>query len=537
MKKSSRNPIIAIVLLLMVLILITSGCNAGNNSPSKPTAEPPLEIEVPESVSIEIPNAGEHVNKGVFALKQDRYYALDERRSYPAVQRTRLIQGELLLDARMLSKIIGFDYLESQDGNSLQLTLEDTTIIITANSNTIDINGQHYPYPTTVKYVNAFMISAKHIVEALGYTFEYDDSNKTYYINNTGNAISTQLKASLEEKSVSYDTIVYNYDDVKCGQTGVGLYEKTPYEDRLVGIAYTTWHHNLSNWSKGTWNLPLLGKYLSTNRNIIREHGIMLAEAGIDFIFVDWSNNTNYDPKTMSGARPDFRTIEVATDLLFEEWAKIPNAPKICIFVGPGHTGQESVNNGNHQKKVNQVYRDYIENPDNKDMYFNYKGKPLLMCYAATPASYGVNPAWTDDRFTIRWVTGYVGQQTPFFDTETKRSYSFWSWEERGEQTYTVVDGKVEAITCTASSRAQGKEGNNGYIPAVPRNNGATLKQQFQRANDLGAGIVLLVSWNEWSAGEQPSADISKDLEPSEIHGTFYYDLMREQIRKFKGKI
>ena len=69
------------------------------------------------------------------------------------------------------------------------------------------------------------------------------------------------------------------------------------------------------------------------------------------------------------------------------------------------------------------------------------------------------------------------------------------------------------------------------------RDNGTTLKKQFQRANDLGAGMVILVSWNEWTTGEQPSPEVSKDLEPSVVHGTFYYDLLREQIRKFKGRV
>jgi hypothetical protein len=228
--------------------------------------------------------------------------------------------------------------------------------------------------------------------------------------------------------------------------------------------------------------------------------------------------------------------IEEATDLLFEVWSQIEGAPKICIFVGPGHSGQENVDNGNHQRKVDQVYANYVEKYP--DLYFQYEGKPLLMCYAATPNQYGVNPAWTDDRFTVRWVTGYVGQQATLFNSKTLRSRSFWSWEERGLQTFTVTsDGRVECVTCTASSRAQGKEGDDGYIPAYGRDNGLTLKKQFQRANDLGAGIVLLVSWNEWTTGEQPSAEISKDLEPSQIDGTFYYDLMCQQIKKFKGQI
>ena len=339
------------------------------------------------------------------------------------------------------------------------------------------------------------------------------------------------------ENKEFYDEIIYNYDDVECGKTGLGLYPKTPFNERMVGIAYGTWHTRARRWGDKTWDIPMTGPYLSDDRDIIYKHGVMLAEAGIDFVFMDWSNNTCYDPETMREKREDFRMIEESTDLLFEIWATIPNAPKICIFVGPGHSKQENVDNGNHQKKVDQVYRDYIENPKNNDMYFYYDGKPLLICYGATPTYYGPNPDWTDDRFTVRWMTGYVGQQTELFDKETKRSYGYWSWEERGEQTYTVHNGTVEAITCTAASRQQTANGPWEYIPAYPRNNGATLKQQFQRANDLGARFVILVSWNEWTTGEQPSAEISKDLEPSQIHGTFYYDLMKEQIKKFKGKI
>jgi hypothetical protein len=130
-----------------------------------------------------------------------------------------------------------------------------------------------------------------------------------------------------------------------------------------------------------------------------------------------------------------------------------------------------------------------------------------------------------------------VGQQSNLFDAKTLRSRAFWSWEERGAQTYTTIDNRVECITCTAASRPQSKEGEPGYIPAYGRENGLTLKKQFQRANDLGAGMVILVSWNEWTKGEQPSPEVSKDLEPSVIHGTFYYDLLCEQIKKFKGQI
>ena len=541
-----RSPILLCILIFMTMLILFTSCvsdvpfpteNPSPSETSSPTKEPAIDIEVPENISIDMSGMASVVNKGSFALKVDRYYALDTNQSYAADQRTRLINGQLLVDAKLLAKITGFTFDNIDGDNTATLTLKATVVTFSAGENKISIDGQEYTYPTIIKLENSFLLSAQPFVEALGYTFQYDDTLKTYYISNKTDSLTEEVRTALEETSIQYDTIVYNYDDVECGQSGVGLYDKTPYEDRLVGIAYSTWHTTSRDWGNKTWDIPLLGKYTSNTKKIIRAHGQMLAEAGVDFIFIDWSNNTSYDPETMSASRNDFRTIEQSTDIIFEEWAKIPNAPKICIFVGPGHSGQENVDNGNHQKKVDQVYRDYIDNPENKDMYFYYKGKPLLICYAATPTKYGVDPEWTDERFTIRWMTGFVGQQSKLFEAETKRSYRYWSWEERGEQTFTVVDGTVEAITCCAASRKQSNPGDNNYIAPIPRNNGMTLKQQFQRACDLGAGVVVIVSWNEWSIGEQPSAEVSKDIEPSKIYGTFYYDLMREQIRKFKGKV
>lgn len=365
---------------------------------------------------------------------------------------------------------------------------------------------------------------------------ESDDGMKMI-ISGKDNPVSEEKKSEVLKMIDDYENIVCDLSDVECGRTGVGKYKKTPKEKRLVGIAYTTWMRpGFPRWGKGSWDIPILGTYNSDDREIIKAHGEMLRDAGIDFVFVDWTNNTCYDPVTMRDAHPDFRMIEEATDVLFEVWSEIQGAPKICIFAGPGHSGPENVENGNHQKKVDQIYRDYVDGKY-KDMYFYYEGKPLLMCYGATPHLYGVEPDWTDDRFTIRWVTGYVGQQSQLFDQKTKRSYGFWSWEERGEQTYTVEDGYVECITCTASSRAQGEEGKEGYIPAYGRDNGQTFKKQFQRANDLGAKMIIIVSWNEWTTAEQLSPEISKDIEPSQMYGTFYYDLMTMQIKKFKGLI
>jgi len=468
----------------------------------------------------------------VTALRGGLSYFFRDKTQYKCDTPVILNNGVILADAKAVAALFGFSYAATD--KTVTLTRDGATLTFTEGQSAVDLNGTSHPFPTVVRRGDTLLLAANYVARWMGYAVCPGD-NTAYFIDHQNN-LTTERIQTMKDRFDLYRDVVYNHDDVTADQTGVGLYEKTPYEDRLVGIAYSTWHYStVTRWGKDTWDLPLDGPYASDDPNVIRRHAIQLRDAGVDFVFVDWTNNTCYDPATMRDERPDFRMIEEATDLLFEIWSTVEGAPKICIFAGPGHAGPENVINGNHQSKVDQIWRDYVEKYP--DLYFSYKGKPLLMCYGATPNLYGTEPEWTDDRFTVRWATGYVGQQSPLFNKDTLRSYGFWSWEERGAQTYTVVDGRVECITCTASSRAQGKEGEANYIPAYGRNDGMTLKQQFQRANDLGAGIVILVSWNEWATGEQPSPEISKDLEPSRIHGTFYYDLLCEQIKKYKGQL
>ena len=468
-------------------------------------------------------------------LKQDYSYLLCDKTQIKTQYPITLHDGVTLMDVKAAATLFGFTCSISEDGTTATLTRDEATLTYTVDSSKVDLSGTAYDCPTTISRGGTILIAVDYLARWMGYTVTPADTS--VYVTASSAALTDERKQAMTERYQLYRDVIYNYDDVEIEQTGVGTYEATPHEDRLVGIAYSTWLcTKIITWGKNTWDTPLYGNYYSDDRAMIAKHAELLRDAGVDFVFIDWTNNTNYDPVTQREHLSDFRMIEEAAELVFEIWSQIEGAPKICIFAGPGHAGLENVKNGNHQKKVDQIYSSFVEKYP--DQYFHYEGKPLLMCYGATPNYYGTRPTWRDDRFTIRWVTGYVGQQTDLYNTRTMVTRNnWWSWEERGLQTYSVIDGRVECVTCTAASRSQGSEGDSGYIPAYGRENGLTLKKQFQRANDLGAGMVILISWNEWTKGEQPSPEISKDLEPSVIHGTFYYDLLCEQIKKFKGQI
>ena len=81
------------------------------------------------------------------------------------------------------------------------------------------------------------------------------------------------------------ENIINDISDVECDNIGVGIYPKTPFEERMVAVAYSAWLRHDLNWEKSTWSEPLYGKYRSDDEAIIRRHGEMLAAADVDLVF------------------------------------------------------------------------------------------------------------------------------------------------------------------------------------------------------------------------------------------------------------
>lgn len=308
--------------------------------------------------------------------------------------------------------------------------------------------------------------------------------------------------------------------------------------ERRVGIAYSLWGD--MHWWKNVWDLPEIGPYDSRDRRVIYRHARQIADAGVDFVWLDWSNNVQYTKDTLwlGGGRQDL--VEDATAILFDEYLRMEKNgvehPKISIFIGT--TGApKSAYDGRLQRKADQVWEEYAGNPKYSGLMEMYEGKPLLVVYVDTPSPWpnGV-PEWNDDRFTVRWMTGYVSEQSNLRTKDRVSKYGYWSWEDRGEQTYPIHNGMPESMVVTASQRAQYSDGSYGEIPARGRRNGETLKEQFARAREIGVHYAMVVSWNEWTTSEQPSIEVSKDLEPSKTLGDFYLKLLKEEVARFKSE-
>jgi len=315
--------------------------------------------------------------------------------------------------------------------------------------------------------------------------------------------------------------------------------QPTPPEQRLVGLAYSVAFPPVS-WDK-IWGTPQLQPYHSDDPVVIRQHAAWIVDAGVDFVWIDWSNNINHHPTINhhpnggGSYRDDIALLENNTDVLFRTYAELDRHPKISIFLG-FQNNFDAVFDGRLQRKADQLYEQYVKPYGN--LLQQYEGKPLLAIYIGTPspAPFRDGPVdWTDPRFTVRWFTGFLTQQPYLLQEGTLLSkYAYWSWEDRGPATYSVHNGMTEAMVVTAAWRQQAEPGATDFIPAGGRRNGTTFREAWARARALGPKFALVVAFNEWVLWEGPSAEVSKDIEPSVMFGDQYMRILKEEIARFK---
>jgi hypothetical protein len=317
----------------------------------------------------------------------------------------------------------------------------------------------------------------------------------------------------------------------------------TPPRERRVGIAYTLWHMN-TDWTRKPretpWGTPQLGYYSSNDPLVLREHVAWLTDAGVDFLLLDWSNNIDTDVRLHRGP-PSQLFIEESTPTLFEACAA-HGGPKICFLLGITHELMQQIHDDEEligansetaaklKEKVDQIYETYVLNSRFSPMLETYLGKPLIIIDIGVPSVFQKRrPMWSDPRFTTRFLSAYISDQPDLLGSYGVSKLGLWSWEDRGPPTYPVYDGHPEAMTVVASWRP------GPGVPAMPRGNGSGFRAEWLRARQIGPRYVLSGTFNEWWVAEQPSAEVSKDVEPSLEFGRLYLDIISEQGRLFKA--
>ncbi|MBB5437638.1 hypothetical protein HDC92_001310 [Pedobacter sp. AK017] len=280
------------------------------------------------------------------------------------------------------------------------------------------------------------------------------------------------------------------------------------------------------------WGEPYFGYYLSDDEWVIRKHGQMLADAGVDVLILDVTNAAIYLPQVIKIVET-FRKMQDEGSIV----------PKIAFIV-----------NSNPERTVSNLYERIYKKELFKDFWFYWKGKPLLLCppEALTPEMRAF--------FSSRQSWAWSKDQDWFEDGKDK-----WTWLDHTPQSYGWHESKdkPEQISVAVAEHPTtniGRSFHNGKEPEQKHpERGLYFEEQWKRALQVDPEFVFITGWNEWVAmrfnngaseeflgkpiqkGENFFVDLyndeySRDAEP--VMGAFndnYYYQMVANIRKFKG--
>ncbi len=326
------------------------------------------------------------------------------------------------------------------------------------------------------------------------------------------------------------------------------------------------------------WAEPYFGYYSSHDTWVYRKHAYMLDAAGVDFIFLDVSNNRFYVEQSK---------------ILFDTWKSIRDeggqTPQICFMFGDMPF---TLLNG-----LYTLLDPFYNNPDYAELLFCWEGKPLLLGNNDTPdgTSWTVSATTPQSKAQYKQYLNENPDVKAFYENEYKTllaerftvrkcwawqantNKGYWDWLQESPQAIgSNFQGHREQMSVSMGVHAHTSKGrcylngDNTYNPngafgftLDTSKDGLFFEEQFNRVRELKkyVQVMMITGWNEWYAGVHPasqgqtcgqtptpgyymvdqmSPEYSRDGEPMKLRdgvgfGDNYYYQMVSYIREFKG--
>lgn len=284
------------------------------------------------------------------------------------------------------------------------------------------------------------------------------------------------------------------------------------------------------------WGEPEQGYFHASDPWVIRRDMQMLANADVDFIYLDVTNRLIYE-----------ETVEQLLNTIREMRKEGIAAPSVAFLT-----------NSASGKTINRIYDRFYQEPKYKDLWFQWGGRPLI---------FGIK----DDPELQKELQDYFTIKRSWAWTNAKTEPDHWQWIDTFPQDYGWSDSpevadQIAVATSSHATNSMGKSYHNGMSPPVRPDYtteyshlGLHFEEQWQRAHEVDPKVVMICGWNEWIAGRfikkneplfagrPPFADgttfvdayspeFNRDISPMRRGYTDnYYYQMVGHIRRFKG--
>jgi hypothetical protein len=340
--------------------------------------------------------------------------------------------------------------------------------------------------------------------------------------------------------------------------------------NKFVGVFYWTWHNSVGyntpafniseiiaahpeaiydvtspHWplpvnSYYFWGEPLFGYYNNTDSWVLRRHAEMLADAGVDVIIFDCTNGS-------FTWRESYMALCKVFSQARQDGVKTPQIAFMLAF---------SPSDGSRQA-MEEIYLDLYKPGIYKELFFLWKGKPLIMAYPDNVSEelrnyftfrpgqplYNQGPTRTD-----HWGWLEIYPQHGYIDVVSTAA----KYEQATvgvAQNWSSANGLSPMNAPNVFSRSHTVNPNPATAAADAVNYGYNFQEQWDRALELNPQFIFITGWNEWVAArhtewmgvhnafpDQFNQEASRDIEPMKGgHGDNYYLQMASNIRRFKG--
>jgi hypothetical protein len=288
------------------------------------------------------------------------------------------------------------------------------------------------------------------------------------------------------------------------------------------------------------WGEPAVGYFLATDPWVIRRNLSMLQDAGVDVLLCDVTNEVTYPDEVRA-------LSEVARRMRSEG----NRTPQLAF-----------VTHSNAAQTPRQLYDEFYSKRLYPEMWFEWKGKPLLLGDRDATFPDGSRlPPTIRDFFTWRysWAWEPGKDKWPWIDHSPQR----YGWD-----TDPQVPEEAPAAVASHPVLNIGRSSHDGHEPPVDRyrvtptdGQGLYFAEQLTRLLQIDPEFAFIDGWNEWVAQRfvlkpgqkvqfpgkplEPgdsffidayNAEFSRDIEPMRGgYGDNYYYQMVAAIRRFKG--
>ena len=307
------------------------------------------------------------------------------------------------------------------------------------------------------------------------------------------------------------------------------------------------------------WARPIFDYYRSDDPWVVRRQLPLIAAAGVDFLFLDYTNSSVYDRELTT-------FLAVSDDLKAHGLA----VPRLTFFM-----------NYQPEGKAESMYLNWYKPGHHEDSWFRWAGKPLLMCPMPTDAKKLKHPELLGE------IQRYFTWRPTWALEKADRDKHLWRFLSTPTDPPALgPDGRVEQMVVNKSmggpiwdavknggvswtgdprqpKHKPADYDGNWTLPDVAR--GRFFQAEWDHAMRIAPPILLVTGWNEWTASvwdrpgvvmlDRPTGrgqghivdefnmQFDRDIEPMaptgpgepKGYGDDYYWQFVQNLRRYKG--